>query len=71
MASDIMSRNCCKVKTPCMIGQSEIKISGIHSEKKFKKLYYSLKFCNPEIALFQIILKIMAPDIMYRNSWKA
>ena len=54
-----------------MIGQSEINISGIHSEKKFKKLYYSLKFCNTEIALFQIILKIMAPDIMSRNSWKA
>ena len=48
----------------------KIKVSGIHSEKKFKKLYSNLKFHNIDIALFQTILKIMAVDIMSRNSYK-
>ena len=71
MAADITSRNSYKVlNTMYDWSKSKIKVSGIHSEKKFKKLYSSLKFHNTEIALFPTILKIMSLDIMSRNSYK-
>ena len=54
-----------------MYDWSKVKLRSVQYilRRKFKKLHTSLIIHLNKIALCATILKIMAPDIMSRNSW--